>query len=70
MGLVLATMSLFTEKLTSMETRLLGFALDIDETSVQKSSSRKSYSREHSKKNLTHLTKMTHFYLPHLRVHL
>ena len=47
---VLATMSSFTDKLTSMESRLTGLASRLDEPSAQKATGRKSRAREHSKK--------------------
>ena len=43
LDVVLATMSSFTDKLTSMESRLTGLTSRLDETSSQKSSSRKSH---------------------------
>ena len=50
---VLATMSSFTDKLTSMESRLTGLASRLNETSSQKAPSRKSCARDQSKKRET-----------------
>ena len=50
LDVVLATMSSFTDKLTSMESCLSGLASRFDETTSHKSSSRKSRSRDQSKK--------------------
>ena len=47
---VLSTMSSFTDKLTSMESRLTGLASRLEEPSAQKATGRKSRAREHSKK--------------------
>ena len=47
---VLATMSSFTDKLTSIESCLMGLASRLDEPSGQKATGRKSCAREHSKK--------------------
>ena len=50
LDIVLATMSSFTNKITSMESHLSGLASLFDETPSQKSSSKKSHSRDQSKK--------------------
>ena len=50
LDVVLATMSSFTDKLTSMESCLTGLASCLDETSSQKKTGRKSHAREQSKK--------------------
>ena len=50
LDVVLASMSSFTDKLTSMESRLSGLALWFDETPVQKTSNKKSRLQYHSKK--------------------